>query len=87
MAIIAYDTEVAKTLNLFPTQYLILKLIYQNRNEFNLYDGTLKELGEILDLDTGSVSKIQKKLVKLGIITKTRRGTISIPQNILDVLD
>ncbi len=65
-AVVGAYTERLATLGLTYTQYLTLLAIWEN-------DGsTVKELGQALDLDSGTLSPVLKKLHSEGLIRKER---------------
>ena len=65
MIVQAYD-EYLKELNITYPQYLVMMALWQNRIN------TIKDLGEILLLDSGTLSPMIKKLQLKGLVKKAR---------------
>lgn len=65
-SVIGLYRPVLEPLGLTHPQYLVMLALWQHRRL------TVKELGGLLQLDSGTLSPLLKRLVTLGLVTKTR---------------
>ncbi len=65
-SVIGLYRPVLEPLGLTHPQYLVMLALWQHRRL------TVKELGGLLQLDSGTLSPLLKRLVALGLLTKTR---------------
>lgn len=65
-SVIGLYRPVLEPLGLTHPQYLVMLALWQHRRL------TVKELGGLLQLDSGTLSPLLKRLVALGLVTKTR---------------
>ncbi|MGQ7298327.1 MarR family winged helix-turn-helix transcriptional regulator [Quadrisphaera sp. KR29] len=67
-SVIALYRPVLEPLGLTHPQYLVMLALWQHRRL------SVKELGGLLQLDSGTLSPLLKRLVALGLVTKARDG-------------
>ncbi|TNM64151.1 MarR family transcriptional regulator [Streptomyces sp. NP160] len=67
-SVIGLYRPVLEPLGLTHPQYLVMLALWQHRRL------TVKELGALLQLDSGTLSPLLKRLVSTGLVTKTRDG-------------
>ncbi|PWJ50267.1 DNA-binding transcriptional regulator, MarR family [Quadrisphaera granulorum] len=67
-SVIALYRPVLEPLGLTHPQYLVMLALWQHRRL------TVKELGGLLQLDSGTLSPLLKRLVSVGLVTKARDG-------------
>ena len=65
-SVIGLYRPVLEPLGLTHPQYLVMLALWQHRRL------TVKELGALLQLDSGTLSPLLKRLVALGLVTKAR---------------
>ena len=67
-----YYSPVLKKLGLTYSQYLVMLVLWENNNShFSL---SVKQLGEKLDLDSGTLSPLLKRLEKQALLSRVRNS-------------
>lgn len=65
-------SSVLKNLGLTYSQYLVMLVLWENNN--TTFAISVKQLGEKLDLDSGTLSPLLKRLEKQGVISRFRNS-------------
>ena len=65
-------SPVLKKLGLTYSQYLVMLVLWENNNTLSAI--SVKQLGDKLDLDSGTLSPLLKRLEKQGVINRLRNS-------------
>lgn len=65
-------SPVLKKLGLTYSQYLVMLVLWENNNTTSAI--SIKKLGEMLDLDSGTLSPLLKRLEKQAVISRLRNS-------------